>query len=434
MSANISRQRDLSRRSFLKAGGTIVATAAAAQTLRASTALGQSPKRGGTLSLRLWDPPHFDPHLIVAYKTHIIYSFTHSRLVKHKAGPSVQPGTFSIEGDLAESWTQPNETTYVFKLRSGIRWHTKPPVNGRELTAEDIVYSVERFRTVKGNANAYMLTPVDKVGGPVYVAVCIVAAECVEKWGDLKRSEATVGTGPWMFDSYRPNQGLTLVRNPHYFVPGLPYIDRIEIFVDEDNASRMSAFLGGKYDIGWENPGHINRTDWVQIKDTLKQRRPNLKTAEFAGNVVTGIFMRTDKAPFSDARVRQAMSMAIDGRGAQVLWPEPRLRLGRASHGRLARPLTASSGKKRRGRFPGCLVEHAIQRHFVLRPQVTRWRHRPVALEEDLRKRWLRSETPPPIDAADLLSPWSFGSSRIPVSERIWSSGSRKTTGLSATR
>ncbi len=163
MSANISRQRDLSRRSFLKAGGTIVATAAAAQTLRASTALGQSPKRGGTLSLRLWDPPHFDPHLIVAYKTHIIYSFTHSRLVKHKAGPSVQPGTFSIEGDLAESWTQPNETTYVFKLRSGIRWHTKPPVNGRELTAEDIVYSVERFRTVKGNANAYMLTPVDKV-------------------------------------------------------------------------------------------------------------------------------------------------------------------------------------------------------------------------------------------------------------------------------
>ena len=68
----------------------------------------------------------------------------------------------------------------------------------------------------------------------------------------------------------------------------------------------------GKYDIGWENPGTINRTDWVQIKDTLKRRRPNLQTAEFPANVVTGIFMRTDKAPFSDVRVRQAMSMAID--------------------------------------------------------------------------------------------------------------------------
>ena len=63
--------------------------------------------------------------------------------------------------------------------------------------------------------------------------------------------------------------------------PGLPYIDRIEVTVDEDNASRMAAFLAGKYDLGWEFPGAINRTDWVQIKDTLKQRRPGLQTAEF---------------------------------------------------------------------------------------------------------------------------------------------------------
>ena len=330
-----SRQRGFSRRGFLQVGATALG-AAAAPHLGPGTALGQTPRRGGTLTVRLWDPPHFDPYLQVSYKTHIVYSFTHSRLVKHKAGPSVQPGTFPIEGDLAESWTQPNETTYVFKLRKGVRWHAKPPVNGRELSADDVVYSIERFRTVKGNANASLLNAVDKVealdrytvrftlkepyawfldilASPMVVA--IVAAECVEKFGDLRSAEATVGTGPWMFDSYRPNQGLTLVRNPHYFVPGLPYIDRIDVFVDEDNASRMSAFLAGKYDLGWENPGQINRTDWVQIKDALKQRRPNLQTAEFPANVVTGIFMRTDKAPFSDVRVRQAMSMAIDRQG-----------------------------------------------------------------------------------------------------------------------
>jgi ABC-type transport system substrate-binding protein len=49
-----------------------------------------------------------------------------------------------------------------------------------------------------------------------------------------------------------------------------------------------------------------------QIKDTLKRRRPNLQTAEFPANAVTVLFMRTDRAPFSDVRVRQAMSMAID--------------------------------------------------------------------------------------------------------------------------
>ena len=323
----------LSRRELLALGGAGLVTAAQA---RFSPALGQTPKRGGTLSLRLWDPPHFDPHQTISYKTHIAYSFTHSRLLKHKAGPAVPPGTFPIEGDLAESWTQPSETTYVFKLRKGVRWQNRPPVNGRELTAEDVVYSVERFRTLKGNANAYMLSSLDKVEAidrhtikftlkEPYVwfldmianshAVPIIAKECVEKFGDLKKPESMVGSGPWMLDSYRPNVGYTFVRNPGYFLSGLPYIDRIEVSVDEDNASRMAAFIAGKYDLGWEYQGVINRVDWVQIKDTLKQKRPRLQTAEYPNSVMSHIYMRTDKPPFSDIRVRRAMSLAINRQG-----------------------------------------------------------------------------------------------------------------------
>jgi ABC-type transport system substrate-binding protein len=82
--------------------------------------------------------------------------------------------------------------------------------------------------------------------------------------------------------------------------------------VDEDNASRMASFLSGKYDLGWEFPGSIPRTDWVQIKDTLKQRRPNLRSVEYVNNVETHVSMRTDRPPFNDVRVRQAMSLAID--------------------------------------------------------------------------------------------------------------------------
>ena len=326
---NANRTVHMNRRKLLGlAGMTLAGTA-----LLPAPGRAQTPKRGGTIVLRLWDPPHFDPYLQVSYKTHIVYSFTHSRLVKYKSGPGVVPGTFAIEGDLAESWSQLDETTYVFKLRRGARWHRKPPVNGRELTAEDVVYSVDRFRTIKGNPNASMLKSLDRVeaidrhtvrftlkepfawfldmlASPM--AVCIVARECVEKFGDLRSPEATVGTGPWMFESYRPNVGMTLVRNPNYFVAGLPYIDRVEAFVDEDNASRMAAFLGGKYDLGWEASGTINRVDWVQIKDNLRRRRPNLQTAEFPANVVNNLAMRTDKAPFNDVRVRRAMSMAID--------------------------------------------------------------------------------------------------------------------------
>src|SRR5262245_2919378 len=321
----------VSRREFLG----VAAAGAAAATLH-SAALAQTPKRGGTLTLRTWDPPHFDQILAHAYKTHVVISFTHSRLLRHKAGPGVRPGTFPIEGDLAESWQQTSDTTYVFKLRKGVRFHAKPPVNGRELTAEDVRFTFERILTDKGSVNVSMYRAIDRVetvdrytvrfvlkepfawfldmiANPM--AGAIIARECVEKFGDLKKPEAVIGTGPYTLEAYKPNTSLTLVRNPGYFVSGLPYIDRVEMVVDEDNASRMAAFLGGRYDLGWEFPGAINRADWAQISDTLKKRRPGLKVAEFPSNVMNLIDMRTDKPPFNDARVRQAMSLALDRKG-----------------------------------------------------------------------------------------------------------------------
>src|SRR5256885_16349356 len=123
------------------------------------------------------------------------------------------------------------------------------------------------------------------------------------------------GSGPWMLDSYRPNVGYTFVRNPGYFLTGLPYIDKVEAAVDEDNASRMAAFIAGKYDLGWEYQGVINRVDWVQIKDTLKQKRPRLQTVEYPNSVFSPIYMRTDKPPFNDIMVRRAMSLAINRQG-----------------------------------------------------------------------------------------------------------------------
>jgi peptide/nickel transport system substrate-binding protein len=330
-----AHETSLTRRDLLKAASGALAAAAVGPHLAPRRAHAQPPKRGGTLSLRLWDPPFWDPHLTISYKTHIALTFTHSRLLKHKAGPSVQPGTFPIEGDLAESWSQPSETTYLFKLRKGVRWHNKPPVNGRELTAEDVKYTFDRFVGEKGNANRYMMAALEKVevldkhtvkmslkepfawfldmvSNPM--ALAIIPREAVEKFGDLKKSEAVIGTGPWILDSYRPNVGYTYVRNPNYFVAGLPHIERVEVTVDEDNASRIAAFIAGKYDLGWENPGAINRVDWVQIKDTLRQKRPKLQVAEFPANVMNQIYMRTDKPPFSDARVRRAISLAFNRR------------------------------------------------------------------------------------------------------------------------
>src|SRR5215510_2398311 len=110
-----------------------------------------APKRGGILRARGWDPVHFDPHVTRNFKSHTALSFVYSKLLRHKVGPDVAPGTFVVESDLAQRWDSPDDTTYIFSLRQGVKWHNKPPMNGRELVAEDVKFSFDRFLTVPGN-------------------------------------------------------------------------------------------------------------------------------------------------------------------------------------------------------------------------------------------------------------------------------------------
>jgi peptide/nickel transport system substrate-binding protein len=337
MTAHPPRHLDLSRRQILKLGGAALAAAAAtgavdlADPLAASAA---TPKRGGTLKFRGYDPATFDIHTRGgnSYKPQIVYSFTHSRLLKQKAGPSVKPGTFVLEPDLAESWTQPNDLTYIFKLREGVRWHNKPPVNGRELTADDVKYTFDRFMASKENANLYMMADLDKIEVldkyrvkftlkkpfawfldylATPMAFAIVAREAVEKFGDLQKAEAVIGTGPWMLEAHEVKSRIVYARNPDYFLRGLPYIDRIEAYEMEDKSSRLAAFLSGQLDLGPEFLGTV----LLNTMKEVKQRRPNLTMVELTSNVMTHLSMRTDRPPFNDIRVRRAISMAIDRQG-----------------------------------------------------------------------------------------------------------------------
>jgi ABC-type transport system substrate-binding protein len=68
-------------------------------------------------------------------------------------GAGGQPGIFTVEPDLAERWEALDDTTYIFHLRKGVKWHNKPPLNSRELVAEDVKCTYDRFLTETGNAN-----------------------------------------------------------------------------------------------------------------------------------------------------------------------------------------------------------------------------------------------------------------------------------------
>ena len=164
--ANPRNLQGVRRREVLKASLAAGMTLSAWPLYRPSVLWGAEvgqPRRGGTL--RVWgsDPPHFDPHLTTNARTHDALSFVHSTLVRHKVGAGIQPGMFIVEPHLAERWEAPNDTTYVFHLRQGVKWHNKPPVNGRELVAEDVKFTFDRFLAEKGNPLRYILESVDKV-------------------------------------------------------------------------------------------------------------------------------------------------------------------------------------------------------------------------------------------------------------------------------
>ena len=103
------------------------------------------PKRGGILRVRGYDPVHFDHHLTNNAKTNTTLSFVHSTLLRYKVGAEIAPGTYTVEPHLAERWEEPDDLTYVFHLRRGVKWHNKPPLNGRELVADDVKFTFDRF-------------------------------------------------------------------------------------------------------------------------------------------------------------------------------------------------------------------------------------------------------------------------------------------------
>ena len=154
---------------------------------------------------------------------------------------------------------------YTFALRKGVKFHNKPPVNGREVTAEDVKYSLERFMAKSGFATRFepvsAIDVVDKhtvritlkepyapflnhLANPSFCV--ILPREAEEKFKDFNHPDAVIGTGPFVLKSYEKGVRVVFERNPDYFMKGMPYLDGAVIEITPDAAARVAVLRAGQ--------------------------------------------------------------------------------------------------------------------------------------------------------------------------------------------
>ncbi len=308
-------------------------------------------KYGGTLCLYLTDPAGgFDEAFNMGHIGGMVTTpyFTNQQMLqgdwtKGPAGTGEQDwyngfvGRVELlTGQLAESWEFPDDETIIFHIRKGVKFQNKPPVNGREFTAQDAVYNMNRIWTSKGSYQCVAYPPqyrptsikaldkytvelkVPKImhGQMFLVNGCFLwpdyPPETITQYGDMKDWRNACGTGPWMLTDYVAGSSQTYVRNPNYWQKDplhpenqLPYIDTIKGFNIPDASTRLAALRTGKLDI-------LGGLTWDDAESLMKSN-PELKYKYWITGPTCPIG-RMDKPelPFKDIRVRRAMNMAID--------------------------------------------------------------------------------------------------------------------------
>ncbi len=245
---------------------------------------------------------------------------SYSRLLRFETGPEIRLPSLAVTCDLCESWRVIDPVTFEFNLRGDIGWHDADLVQGRHLTADDLVYSLNRQRE---GPNASLLGSIKEISAPSGRILSIrliepdadfmlgladarskiVAREAVELAGDL-RNGPTVGTGPWrltstgraglhVFESFRDNR-----------VDDLPHVDMLQVHIIDDLKTRDAAFAVGQIDVVEVTP-----FEWEALRDQVGDARAVLVPDTGSG---VEIGLNPNRPPFDDPQVRRAAFAAMD--------------------------------------------------------------------------------------------------------------------------
>jgi peptide/nickel transport system substrate-binding protein len=280
----------------------------------ASVAMAQT--QGGVLRIGFADITQLDPYKSAGGEL-AVFSMVFDSLVI----PSRED--FSPIPHLAESWETPDDTTWIFKLREGVTFQDGNAVfaegANREVTAEDVVYSINRFIEV---STAFTLgdiasvTALDEyrveikttnpdpflISDPNRLArVGIVPREAVEQLGEEEFARTPIGSGPFELVSFVPAEKVELTRNEDYWI--MPNLDGVEFVYTPDPTVETIALEAGDIDV----------VTYLFNVDSVAQlsENPDITLLEGAGSY-RGLGFNVTTPPFNEFAVRDAISKAID--------------------------------------------------------------------------------------------------------------------------
>jgi peptide/nickel transport system substrate-binding protein len=274
----------------------------------------ETPKSGGALTVAMQnDAKSLDPTFQINFSERQPLYMIYNTLV------GLAPD-FTIIPELAEKWeVSADGKVLTLHLRGGVKFH-----DGSPFDAKAAKWNLDRRldEKVKSPSRPQLLDIIGSVDTPNETTVVInmkspspsllgmlaqregfmISPQAAEKYGaDLGQNP--VGTGPFIFKSWQQGQKIVVEKNPNYWEPGKPYLDRVTFMLISNAAVSVPRLLTGEVDfVGALSPLDIR---------TLGQAQ-NLTLSPSPGRRWLALQMRVDRPPFDNLKLRQAMAHAID--------------------------------------------------------------------------------------------------------------------------
>jgi peptide/nickel transport system substrate-binding protein len=292
-----------------------------AASLLASPALAQ--KQGGILKVYLWDSPasmSIHEESTIAAEGPMMGVFNNLVIYRQDVP---QTSLQSIVPDLASDWSwDEDKTRLTFRLRQGVRWHDGKPFTARDVQCTWDLLSGKTSEKLRLNPRKswyrnleqvttegdYEVTFHLKRPQPSFIALLASGWSpvypCHVSPRDMRARP--IGTGPFKFVEFKPNEVIRVTRNPDYWKQDRPYLDGIEWTIIKNVSTGVLAFVAGKVDL--TSPYLLQ----IPVLRDVKSQAPEAICEVVPLNANRNVIINRDAPPFNDPDLRRAMALSLD--------------------------------------------------------------------------------------------------------------------------